>query len=67
MFKELKKLVPQGAERKPLSTKRTGSYRELIDLELEDIKTLYMKAYGYDYDHALDHVPGTKPGGLYQC
>jgi hypothetical protein len=39
MFKELKKLVPQGAGREPLSTQRIGSYWELIDLELEDIKT----------------------------
>jgi hypothetical protein len=56
MFKELKKLVPQGAEREPQSTQRIGSYRELLELEWEDIKALHMKAYGYDYDHALDHV-----------
>jgi hypothetical protein len=34
------------------TTQCTGSYRELLDREA--VKTLHMKAYGYDYDHALD-------------
>jgi hypothetical protein len=33
------------------TTQCTGSYRELLE---QDIKALHMKAYGYDYDHALD-------------
>jgi hypothetical protein len=33
------------------TTQCTGSCRELLE---QDIRALHMKAYGYDYDHALD-------------
>jgi hypothetical protein len=54
MFKELTKTrkTESPSRRERGTTQCTGSYRELLD---RDIKALHMKAYGYDYDHALDN------------
>jgi hypothetical protein len=55
MFKELAKNRTEKTDRQEMrSTVRIGSYRELLDLDREAVKALHMKAYGYDYDHALD-------------
>jgi hypothetical protein len=55
MFKKLaKNRVEKTGRQEMRSTVRTGSYRELLDLDMEAVKALHMKAYGYDYDHALD-------------
>ncbi|MDR1240138.1 MAG: hypothetical protein LBK27_08480 [Treponema sp.] len=57
MFTELAKnrKTDSPSRRDRGTTQCTGSYRYLLELDLEAIKALHMKAYGYDYDHALDN------------